>query len=344
MSRTFALCIRLLPPKLERSVRIAYLLCRVADTIEDEEGLPLEEKRELLRQFGDAVSRAASLTPAGAIVPLLRTAFPETGTAEHNLCYHADRVLREFSRLDHDEREAIRPWVVEMCSGMAVFSREPATDGRLPSLERMEDLDRYCYYVAGTVGHLLTDLFGLRLADRHRRYLPELQRYATSFGLGLQLTNIIKDAARDHRRGWSFIPRELCEREGIDVAGLFGPDHAEASRRVFATLISKARGHLDDALHYTTTLPASQYRMRLFCLTSLFFAVRTLRLAAGDGKTETDRLVRGDVIKISRAEVYRIVAGTAAVASSNTLVGWYFKRLGRPGAMPAPTPARRAEG
>ena len=40
VSRTFAICIRLLPPDLEHSVLIAYLLCRVADTIEDSTQLP----------------------------------------------------------------------------------------------------------------------------------------------------------------------------------------------------------------------------------------------------------------------------------------------------------------
>jgi farnesyl-diphosphate farnesyltransferase len=35
VSRTFAICIRLLPSDLEHPVLVAYLLCRVADTIED---------------------------------------------------------------------------------------------------------------------------------------------------------------------------------------------------------------------------------------------------------------------------------------------------------------------
>jgi len=44
VSRTFAICIRLLPADLEHSVLIAYLLCRVADTIEDTTGLNSAEK------------------------------------------------------------------------------------------------------------------------------------------------------------------------------------------------------------------------------------------------------------------------------------------------------------
>ena len=318
VSRTFALCIRLLPRDLERSVMVAYLLCRIADTIEDAEDLPAADKRALLQRFADSLG-----APEGD-VGYLHAAFSGDGTAEDDLCHHADRVLRSFGRLDRDEQEAVRPWVEEMCAGMVEFSREPVTAGNaMPSLERIEDLDQYCYYVAGTVGHLLTALFGLKLGRRDRDRVPQLEAYATSFGLGLQLTNIIKDAAKDHRLGWSFIPRELCQQEGISVDELFGPDHADASRRVFAVLIDKARGHLQDALHYTTMFPATQYRIRLFCLTSLYFAMRTLSLAAADD----GRLVEGGTVKITRSEVYRILATTFVVAPNNRMVRWYFRHL-----------------
>jgi farnesyl-diphosphate farnesyltransferase len=301
---------------------VAYLLCRIADTIEDTVDLQVEQKKKLLHHF------AASVASPREDTTYLREAFPESDDAEANLCFHADRVLREFARLSQAEQSAIRPWVEEMCRGMADFSREVVhvNGGQLPALKDVAELDQYCYYVAGTVGHLLTGLFGLRLSARDKSRIPELESYSTSFGLGLQLTNIIKDAAQDHRRGWSFIPQDLCAEEGIDVAALFSQGHSDASRRVFAGLIAKARGHLEDALRYSMLLPATQYRIRLFCLTSLFFAVRTLRLAASDD----GRLADGATVKISRGEVYRILATTCIVAPSNRMVRWYFHRLGRP--------------
>lgn len=45
VSRTFALTIPQLPPELRRAVANAYLLCRIADTIEDEPALSAEQKR-----------------------------------------------------------------------------------------------------------------------------------------------------------------------------------------------------------------------------------------------------------------------------------------------------------
>jgi phytoene/squalene synthetase len=46
VSRTFAPAIDILPQGLADSVRLAYLLCRVADTIEDAARLPARFRRE----------------------------------------------------------------------------------------------------------------------------------------------------------------------------------------------------------------------------------------------------------------------------------------------------------
>lgn len=319
VSRTFAICIRLLPARLEHSTLVAYLLCRVADTLEDASALPAAEKRRLLLHW------RSCLDDMGPDPEPLREAFATPQSEEGRLVREADRVLREFRGLPKAHRDAVRPWVQEMCGGMAEFAgaRPRAAPGQLEALATVADLDRYCYYVAGTVGHLLTDLFGLH--DRHAspsRY-GRLKALATSFGRGLQLTNIIKDVADDRRRGWSFVPRQLCLLAGIRPEDLQENHHREDARRVMAALIAKAKVHLSDALAYSTTLPRRHYGIRLFCLTALYFAVRTLRLAERD-----PRLLDPDhKVKITRAEVKRTMLMTRLVAPSNALVRAYFKAL-----------------
>src|SRR5471032_2720453 len=51
VSRTFALGIKLLPSRLEPPVRLGYLLCRIADTLEDDLALAPGRKAELLDEF-----------------------------------------------------------------------------------------------------------------------------------------------------------------------------------------------------------------------------------------------------------------------------------------------------
>jgi farnesyl-diphosphate farnesyltransferase len=324
VSRTFALCIPLLPPRLEYATLVAYLVCRVADTIEDAPTLEGGEKGRLLHTWADALEEGG---PAG-----LGTVFAEPASDDERLVNHADVVRREFHRLPLAHREAVRPWVREMCGGMAEFAQRP-----LGGIGTLEDLDRYTYYVAGTVGHLLTRLFRLHDPRPAGRRYERLEALATGFGRGLQLTNIIKDVADDRRRGSSFIPRQLCHLAGIRPEELQDQRHRREARRVVLALIEKAKRHLNEALAYSTTIPRRLYGVRLFCLTSLFFAVRTLRLAERD-----TRLLDPDhKVKISRAEVHRTLVATRLIAPSNALVRWYFRLLagGRWPASRAPAPA-----
>ena len=319
VSRTFALCIRLLPRSLSHSITVAYLLCRIADTIEDATDLSLAEKQELLRQF------SVCLEDDGPPADSVRAAFGSRRSDEEHLAADADTVLGEFRALSSHERTAIRPWVQEMCAGMAEFARA----GRLmagkglETLTDLRELDRYCYYVAGTVGHLLTGLFRLSDSRADATRYEVLDGLAASFGLGLQLTNIIKDVAEDHRRGWSFVPRDLCRQAGVPPERLFDQAFRTESLQVMDALIAEARRHLVDALRYCTTLPRSQYRIRLFCLTSFYFAVRTLRRAASDQHL----LEPAHKLKITRGEVYRTLLATHLVAPSNYLVRAYYRRL-----------------
>jgi farnesyl-diphosphate farnesyltransferase len=207
-------------------------------------------------------------------------------------------------------------------AGFAQVHSEARPD-RLVALASVDDLDRYCYYVAGTVGHLLTALF-----SRHsKRVTPEhqerLKNLATSFGLGLQLTNIIKDVADDRQRGWSFVPRQLCALAGVAPEDLLDPNRQREARMVMCHLIRKARRHLLDALRYSCALPRSQYRLRLFCLTPLYFAVRTLALAERDPRL----LDPGHKVKITRGDVYRTLSMAYLVAPSNHLVIAYYRQL-----------------
>ena len=92
-------------------------------------------------------------------------------------------------------------------------------------------------------------------------------------------------------------------------------------------LITKARGHLDDALAYCTTLPRSAYGIRMFCLIAVYLAIRTLRLAERDPRL----LDRDHKLKITRGEVKRTLATAAMVAPSNGLVRAYYGQLARAG-------------
>ena len=317
VSRTFAICIKLLPRDLEHSVLIAYLLCRVADTLEDSASLLLPEKMSLL----DTFSRCFDTDVPDA--ELLRETFDSPASDDELLAREAHVVLAEFHRLPPSHQDAVRPWVKEMCTGMAEFAGKTNASAGHVAIGTVEELERYCYYVAGTVGHLLTELF------RQHKPIPTPDQYekmeslATSFGLGLQLTNIIKDVADDKRRGQSFLPRQLCQDAGVSPEDIQDTTHLGESRQVMQLLIENAKNHLCDALRYSIALPRRHYGIRKFCLTSLYFAVGTLRLADRDPRL----LDPEHKVKISRAQVYRTILITQLIAPVNSLVKLYFRLL-----------------
>ncbi|GIS83898.1 MAG: hypothetical protein CM1200mP16_01980 [Nitrospina sp.] len=79
-----------------------------------------------------------------------------------------------------------------MAKGMAHFQSR-FQFGEITPLENEEDLEEYCYFVAGVVGEMFVIFFLLKLT-----FLPEsaqiiMKKNAVSFGLGLQMTNISKE-------------------------------------------------------------------------------------------------------------------------------------------------------
>lgn len=291
VSRTFALSIELLPESLRAAVRTAYLLCRVVDTVEDESELPAEH-REVLYDAFDAL-----LQPGGDATRFeaLATRFQLGEGAAAELCRGAGTVLRSFEELPVPQQDAIRPSVLTMSAGMREYSRRVAEEGRL-RLRDADDLERYCYYVAGTVGELLTALFAQTvpvLPEEQRRAMRER---AVAFGLGLQLVNIVKDVASDYRRGDCFLPLSLARKEGLDLQRLLEPSQRSAALAVISALCQRARLQLERAHEYTLAWPTPVAdHVRLFCTVPLALAFASLHVVeAGHDTLREDRAPKVD--------------------------------------------------
>jgi farnesyl-diphosphate farnesyltransferase len=154
---------------------------------------------------------------------------------------------------------------------------------------------------------MITELFLEAIGPNAPR--QELYRHCESFGIGLQLVNIVKDVTDDHARGVCYLPRRMCEAEGFDPERLLEPEFRPAAKRVLGLVIDRAHEHLCSALEYTLQLPASHHQLRLFCLLPLWLALETLRLAREHDGVFTP----GMPVKVSRADVQRIVVASGAL-------------------------------
>lgn len=300
VSRTFARPIALLGGELEVVVSLGYLLCRVADTVEDHTAVRSEERDRLFGLFLGVLERGED---AGEFA----RAFEQIPgqDAELDLARNLPRVMRVFASLSEPMQDATVRWVSEMARGMSLYTHRRAGQDGLVALETVQDLERYCYYVAGTVGHFLTDVFLLKLGDQASPELAlALRKDAEDFAAGLQLVNILKDVTDDRARGWSFVPRTATADRGLSVLELVDPAQRNVAHAAVSPLFDIARSKLEGALRYTLTIPAGQTGMRLFCLLPLWMAARTLVVARGN-----DAMFNPTTpVKISREEVESIVA------------------------------------
>jgi len=311
VSRTFALTIPQLPADLRRVVSNAYLLCRIADTVEDDNAVDSEQTRRLAELFGQVV---AGNVPAKQFSEELYPLLSEhTIDEEHDLIKNTDSVIRITHSFNENQRKALARCVRIMAKGMADYQDAETLDG----LENLAALDKYCYYVAGVVGEMLTELF-CDYSDEINVNKTELMKLAVSFGQGLQMTNILKDIWDDRARGACWLPRDIFEKEGFDLRELNGNNNNEKFQRGLEQLIAIARNHLNDALTYTLMIPPHEKGIRKFCLWALGMAVLSL-----DKLNNHRDFSRGAEVKITRRSVRATVASTSLLVSND----WALKKL-----------------
>ncbi len=310
VSRTFSRPIEMLPGDLRVSVTCGYLLCRIADTVEDLATLSLPERDAL---FAALDSVLEDRQPATHFSALFATVDHDPEHPESRLIADFDSVMRVFGTLDPSKQSICRRWVREMLRGMQIYKhREPREDGLQGPLTQ-RDLERYCYFVAGTVGHLLTELFLEHIDEAPVTLRGALWRNAESFGVALQLVNILKDITDDDGRGVAYVPWLNRLESGLNGHSLSNPDFRPNAHAAVAPLFARAQSLIEDAFEYVMAIPSQQREIRLFCLLPLWMAARTLIVARGNDA----QFIPGAPVKISRGEVEKIIASSVVLCEDD---------------------------
>jgi farnesyl-diphosphate farnesyltransferase len=274
-SRTFALAIPLLPEPLARQVGVAYLLFRIADTLEDAPEWDRDRRVTALESFARWL-----VDPNEDDWRRLVNEIPPTREAGcRDLLERASDVraaATSMSGVDSETDELVGAAVLRhtrrTALGMLDFVRRQDEEGAI-TLRDIDDLCAYAYAVAGIVGELLTDLFSLA-HEGVARVRVHLDQDAAAFGEGLQLVNILKDAPADLREGRSYLPKNVERQVVVDLA----------------------RRDLASAVRYVDTLASAKAPrgVILFCDLPARLAIATLD-ALDDG---APKLAREDVMKI----------------------------------------------
>ncbi len=312
VSRTFALTIPVLPKRLAEVVANAYLLCRLADTIEDDVGLNNEQKSAFHRRFVAIVKGEEAAEPfAAELLPLLSS---RALADERDLVASTATVIRVTASFSRAERDALTRCVSVMCAEMPEFQRRKSLSG----LKDMDEMAHYCYVVAGVVGEMLTDLFCVHCPELQSRR-DEMMRLAVSFGQGLQMTNILKDIWDDRQAHTCWLPRSVFANGEFRLEKLDEFHDTEAFRAGLQELVGIAHQNLRAALAYTSCIPIREVGIRKFCVWAIGMAVLTLRKIHAHPD-----FTSGQQVKISRRSVKATVLTTNLTLGSDRALRLLF--------------------
>lgn len=288
VSRSFALSIPLLRRDLAASLALAYLHLRFIDTIEDELNLPPAARMDLLAEAAQLYTGGLQdLQAAAALQAAVLRCLPEGGQA----------ALRELAGsylpLIAATRARGEPLTAPLCRCASLMACGMAGMLAAGPVRDYPALERYCYCSAGVVGELLVRLFA------PARAVPaDADPLAVSFAQGLQMINMLRDAAHDRSQGRTFLTP--CQLRSAHFAGL-------------------CRAHLDHGLDFVRLCDARrQSDIRHFCLFNAALAYAALRLSLGGCGT-----------RHGRARVRRLWLATALAARSERLLSWLIPHLCR---------------
>ncbi|MCH1540290.1 MAG: phytoene/squalene synthase family protein [Candidatus Poseidonia sp.] len=155
-----------------------------------------------------------------------------------------------------------------------------------------DELYVYCYRVASVVGLMCIEIYGY---DD-----PLAKKYAESWGIFMQLTNVLRDVGEDIQRDRVYLPMDELERNEMSEAELDGQivlnKHWEPYCRHYA---ARARTYLEEARQLLPLLPR---RTRYSPAAMIAFYDKILRqIEKQQGDVFTQRVKLNKVQKISLA-------------------------------------------
>lgn len=113
-------------------------------------------------------------------------------------------------------------------------------DADFKEIKTEEELLHYCYYVAGSVGLMLTPI----LSKQHKL----LNEFAVTLGYAMQITNILRDIGEDYQKERIYLPTDLLEQANYSVDQLSHGMINSEFINMFEYLAKKAENYYKRAL------------------------------------------------------------------------------------------------
>ena len=328
VSRSFYLTLAILPETVRFQVGLAYLFARAADTIADTGELEDTVRLECLRQFKQQLGQDS---PDWALIQRIqaRVITKQPNPDERRLLEELERCFHLHRGLNPLDRSHVVQVLLVLIGGMEFDLQQfPQKNPQgVSALQAIPDFEYYTYAVAGCVGEFWTKIMCDHLPGFRKWDQSQMIPLGIRFGKGLQMVNILRDLPQDLRNGRCYIPVALLDQCALSPEQLLQESSNEAFRPIYRQLIEEARDHLDQGWRYTMAIPRLEIRLRLACMWPILIGIKTLQRLS----LSREMLSPNNLVKISRSEVYRIVATTGLTGGCGTVGtaywGYWRKRI-----------------
>ncbi|CQR48391.1 All-trans-phytoene synthase [Paraliobacillus sp. PM-2] len=169
--------------------------------------------------------------------------------------YTLEELDYHFTHLDQADGHFIWPalrWVMDTFQ----LSKEPyyvqmsgqRLDYYKTTYDTMDDLEDYCYRVAGSVGEMLIPV----LHENSNQHVVEA---GIALGKAMQIVNIIRDIGADQRLGRRYVPLKIMEKHGYSIKDWENQIVNDSLRAVIRDLTNQADQWFNDGLLYIHEYP-----------------------------------------------------------------------------------------
>lgn len=300
VSRTFALSIDYLPRPIEEYTSVQYLLCRIPDTIEDAEHIKPEDKMRLLNLYDSVLHPGRKDSPEDFIDTVREY---RMNTDDWDLVMDTPELINLFRKFPSIIQSTTTPWVRELTKGMSEYvNRNRETKGI--RIQSYDDLEEYCYYVAGTVGHMIIDTL-VATEEVSNTDFVDLHQNAREYGIFLQHINIAKDVYDDYDSEDSvYIPKDLLQEYDCSQGNIIDDKNKDDVSDSIIDTLDVTEGFISGAEQFLEQIQDIDDESYIGWSIPYVLAVATMR----ELRSNTDDIVSKNPVKIEREEVMSIVS------------------------------------
>jgi phytoene synthase len=241
-AKTFYFASHVLPAQKRSDAYAVYAFCRHVDD-----------------QIDLAPDEPARLRALADLSHLLHSVYaPEGG--EHEACFGSSLPwLRAF-------RETVQRRAIPAAYFEDLLTGVEMDRGRV-RLQNWEELDRYCYHVAGVVGLIMVHVM--------TEPAPELLKPARDLGTAMQLTNILRDIAEDWERDRIYLPGEELAKFGLGEEDIAKQRISDSFKAMMRFQIERAREFYRAAEPGIAALPNDGSRFCARLMSTVYGAILT---------------------------------------------------------------------